>query len=86
MNMQNYVENRWSSLFLFFNINIFVGYIWSKYSKLFKAKFDTKTISNMKYSMVVSILSVKTDWQKLPFVGKFAPKNRNRQFKLKIGT
>ena len=33
---------QWCSLFLFLTINIFLGQIWSKNSKLFKGKFDTK--------------------------------------------
>ena len=52
----------WCSLFLFLTINIFLGHIWSKNSKLFKVKFDTKANSNMQNSMVVSILSV-LDWK-----------------------
>ena len=45
-------------IFLFLTIYIFPGQSWSKNSKLFKVKFDTKTNSNMQNSMAVSILSV----------------------------
>ena len=49
---------QWCSLFLFLTINIFLGQIWSKNSKLFKGKFDTKTNLNMQNAVAVSILSV----------------------------
>ena len=50
---------------------------------MFNVKIDTKTNLSMQNSMVVFIcfrLKIVT------FLGKFGPKNRNCQFKLKIGS
>ena len=47
---------------VFFNINIFLGWISSKNLKLFKVKFDRNSNSKMLNSMVMSILSV-LDWE-----------------------
>ena len=52
---------------------------------LFMTWWTYRTNLNIQNSMVVSIFSV-LGWKQLPFVEKFGPKNRNCQFKLKIGT
>ena len=49
---------QWRSLFLFLTINIVLGQIWSKNSKLFKVKFDTKANLNMQNSMMMFTFSV----------------------------
>ena len=74
----------WCSLFLFLTINIFLGQIWSKNSKLFKVKFHTKTNSNMQNLMMVAILSV-LDWILSVFVLIWS-KNSKESSKTKFGT
>ena len=68
------------SLFLLFTINIFLRQNWSKKSKMFNVKIDTKTNLSMQNSMVVFIcfrLKIAT------FLGKFGRKNRNCQLSWK---
>ena len=48
----------------------------------FKLKFDTKSNSDMKNSMVMSIFSIFD--QKYPFFGKFVPKIQNYLFEAEM--